>query len=203
MTVKLENLIDKLDESAENLSKGHYDENVFELEFNLWGLVHLLAKESPAELKESFKFSDEVVSALGLASRTSIGKLANPHLLSFALKSKESSVREAIDELKIENYHYVYLSNSVDYDEFSYAYWQILNRLSIKDLDYAAVVFGVSTSLADEIRSLTDIKLRLLAAKHPPVFQLRFCQSVILERLNDTGSEAISFFKGIQLALKI
>ena len=94
------------------------------------------------------------------------------------------------------------MQKSIRYDDFSFAYWQILNRLSLKNVDYASVVFGVSTTIVEKIKSLTDLKLRLLAAHLPPAFHLRFCQNLIVERLNRSDLSAISYFKSVQLSLK-
>lgn len=200
--INLNGFIDYLDNSALDLELGRHDDNVFELDLNLWALVHMLAQEHPDELKLSFNFSDDVIAILRSASRSSVNSLASAHLLSFVLLHSEDEVEESINSLTVGSHPYIYLQKSIRYDDFSFAYWQILNRLSIKNVDYASVVFGVSTGIVEKIKPLTDLKLRLLAAQLPPTFHLRFCQNLIENRINRSSLAAVSYFKSVQLSLK-
>lgn len=202
MMFKLNGFIDYLDKSALDLEMGRHDENVFELDLNLWALVHMLAQDYPHELKSSFNFNDDVIATLRSASRSSVSSLASGHLLSFVLLQSEEEVTQIINNLRLSSHPYVYLQQSIQYHDFAFAYWQILNRLSQKDVDYASIVFGISTGIVEKIQPLTDLKLRLLAAQLPPAFNLRFCQKIIIDRLQPSDTAAVNYFKSIQLSLK-
>lgn len=199
---KLEDLIGSLDRSALELCHGKYDDNVFELDFNLWGLIHILSQENPKSLKNVFNFTDKTIETISSATRSSIGSLASAHLLSFTLADANEELEQAIDSLNLDNDQYIYLFNTVEYDEFSFAYWLLANRLAAKDVSYASVIFDISEHILKKIKQLTDLKLRTLASQFPPVFQLRYCQSLIFDRLNNHENKAISYMKSIQLSLK-
>lgn len=199
---KLEDLIGSLDRSAIEICNGLGDDNIFELDFNLWGLIHILSQNNPEQLKKAFKFSDKTIEDIRTATRSSVGSLASPHLLSFTLSDSNEDLEQAIDNLKIDNNQYVYLFSTLQCDEFSFAYWSLVSRLAAKDVGYASVVFDIPNYILNKIKPLTDLKLRNLAAQFPPAFQLRYCQSLISERLNNHEDRAVSYLKSVQLSLK-
>lgn len=199
---KLEDLIGSLDKSALELCNGKYDDNIFELDFNLWGLVHILAEENPDGLKAAFEFSDKTIETIKSATRLSVSSLASAHLLSFVLIDDKEKIEHAIDNLELDNNQYIYLFNTVHYDDISFAYWLLTNRLASKDVSYASVVFDIPKYLLEKIKHLTDLKLRNLASQFPPTFRLRYCQNLISDRLNGHENRAISYLKSIQLSLK-
>ena len=117
--------------------------------------------------------------------------------MSFKLKTSECSI------IKILGERYdpaIAIRRSLD--EFDAAYWLLVNRMALRDLEIAREIFGISYELASAVAKATDSQLRQMAATTVTRIGLR-CSASVIEEILEEGREDIThpLLKKIQQSL--
>ncbi|MEK9497166.1 transcriptional regulator [Photorhabdus sp. P32] len=177
-------IIEAWDIKAANLDQEEADKNVYEFDLTLWNLLGALAKERAEDTSSQFSLNAEIVNRLASATALQFEALASGVLISFKLETPEQTI---ISHLSGEYDPIVFIHKTID--EFDAAYWLLLNRVAVKDVDMAKEVFGVSRELATLVAHSTDSQLRHMSATTVTYFTLRFAPSIVEEILDDSWNE--------------
>lgn len=189
-------IIRTLDTQSMTMEQEVADPNVFEFDLTLWSLLHQLSREHPEIAASQFSLSQTTVSKLGTSTSEKLQKLASGVLLSFRLLTDESTVIQILSE----NYDPT-IAIKRDLELFDASYWHLMNRVALRDLEFAREVFGISYELALAVSRATDSQLRQMASRTVTRIGLRCSASVIEEILDARDDITPPLLKKIQLSL--
>ncbi|MND15765.1 Flagellar transcriptional regulator FlhD [compost metagenome] len=177
-------IISTLDMRSLTMEAETADANVFEFDYTLWNLVCTLSQSHPDMAASQFSLNMRTIDKLASATPAQIKELASGVCLSFKLKTSECSIIKILSE----GYDpAIAIKRSLE--EFDAAYWLLVNRMALRDLEIAREIFGISYELASAVAKATDSQLRQMAATTVTRIGLRCSASVIEEILEDNRED--------------
>ncbi|MBB3105118.1 hypothetical protein [Azomonas macrocytogenes] len=168
--------VDQLDARAQALHNQRPDRDLRELDILLWGTLHQLCWGGRESVSERFVVDELAINAISQASIQSISKLASGCLLGFRLVNEGQIIRQ-LEQV----YSPIQLAHT-SANQIDEQYWLQLHRLANEDLAHAEIAFGVSPKLARYVARASVCQLRIMSARIPARFALRF-DSDTIERI--------------------
>ncbi|AKJ36905.1 transcriptional regulator [Aeromonas hydrophila NJ-35] len=190
-------IISTLDMRSLTMEDETADPNVFEFDYTLWNLLSTLSREHPDIAASQFSLNMSTVRKLATATPEQLKALSSGVCLSFQLRTSECSILNILRERYDPT---ITIRRSLE--EFDVAYWLLVNRMALRDLEIAREIFGISYELASAIAQATDSQLRQMAATTVTRIGLR-CSPSVIEEILEEGREDIthSLLKKIQQSL--
>lgn len=166
-------------ERALNIANERPDENLWEFDLSIWRVFLTLVIKSPEQAKAMYKLSSTFMDAIQRHGvDDAIELLPSGVICSFKVDIDDDLMIRTMEEARNGRQSFIdHLRYGVELD---CAYWLTMNRVALRDKDFARVAFGRSKKLIEAVANATDNQIRYAASKIGTRISLRNSEQVIL-----------------------
>ena len=190
------NIIQELDDRAEDLTYGESDPSVKELDASLWGILRKVAIQNPDLAGKLFNLKSHTVELAAQLSDEAISNLSSGTVLSFKLVANQHEICQWIEDRDYkQTFEITDTSNCTD------LYWVQLGVQARKDVETASQTFGVGLNLVRACSNATLIQLSGISTNFAVSFALRFDESIIAEIISGRRNLQYILLKKIQQSI--
>lgn len=190
------NMIQELDDRAEDLTFGESDPSVKELDASLWGILRRISIQNPTLAGQLFNLKSRTVELAAQLSDEAISNLSSGTVLSFKLVANQHEICQWIEDK-----HYKATFEITDTSNCTDLYWVQMGVQACKDVETASQTFGVGLSLVRACSKATLIQLTDISSHFAVSFALRFDESLIGEIISGRRNLQYILLKKIQQSI--